>query len=95
MRPVDDKVMPFLKSENTGMEVFPMVNNSDGVNWVDITPFLNNPDSRARFRQQVARFLATDKYHGLMVDFEEIDPKAQPGYMAILQELADDLHARA
>ena len=42
----------------------------------------------------MAQFLATDKYHGLMVDFEEIDPKAQPGYMALLQELADDLHSK-
>src|ERR1700692_1523771 len=87
VRPVDDKVMPFLKSENTGMEVFPMVNNSDGVNWVDITPFLNNAGARAVFRQQVATFLATDKYRGLMVDFEEIEPEAQPGYMALLREL--------
>ena len=30
VRPVDDKVMPFLKLEDTGMEVFPMVNNFDG-----------------------------------------------------------------
>jgi peptidoglycan/xylan/chitin deacetylase (PgdA/CDA1 family)/spore germination protein YaaH len=95
IRPVDDKVMPFLKAENTGTEVFPMVNNSDGVNWVDITSFLNDASARARFRQQVAAFLATDKYHGLMVDFEEIPPKAQPGYMALLQELSDDLHAKA
>jgi len=92
---VDDKVMPFLKSENTGMEVFPMVNNSDGVNWVDITSFLNDANARALFRQQVAAFLATDKFRGLMVDFEEIPPQAQPGYMALLQEVADDLHAKA
>src|SRR3984957_2839058 len=94
VRPVDDKVMPFLKSENTGMEVFPMVNNSDGVNWVDITAFLNNSDSRGLFRQQVDQFLATDKYRGLMIDFEEIDPQAQPGYMALLQELSNDLHSK-
>ena len=37
LHPVDDKVMPFLKSEDTGMEVFPMVNNFDGVDWVDIS----------------------------------------------------------
>ena len=37
VRPVDDKVMPFLKSEDTGMEVFPMVNNFDGVDWVDVS----------------------------------------------------------
>jgi hypothetical protein len=75
IRPVDDKVMPFLKAENTGTEVFPMVNNSDGVNWVDITSFLNDADARSLFRQQVAAFLATDKYRGLMVDFEEIPPR--------------------
>src|SRR5579864_851684 len=95
IHPVDDKVMPFLKSENTGMEVFPMVNNSDGVNWVDITSFLNDANARALFRLQVAAFLATDKFSGLMVDFEEIPPQAQPGYMALLQEVADDLHAKA
>src|SRR5579864_9032639 len=95
IHPVDDKVMPFLKSESTGMEVFPMVNNSDGVNWVDITSFLNNADGRARFRQQVDTFLATDRYRGLMLDFEEIDPEAQPGYMALLQEISDDLHGKS
>src|ERR1700680_288060 len=41
VRSVDDKVMPFLKSEETGMEVFPMINNFDGTDWVDITNFLN------------------------------------------------------
>jgi hypothetical protein len=45
--PVDDRVMPFLKTEDPAMEVFPMVNNSDGANWVgDIVGFLNNPDAR-------------------------------------------------
>ena len=86
--------MPFLKSEDTGMEVFPMVNNFDGIDWVDVSAFLNNPDARARFRQQVAAFLATDRYHGLMIDFETLARKAQPGYLALLKELSDDLHAK-
>src|ERR1700704_688575 len=42
---VDDKVMPFLKSEDTGMEVFPLVNNFDGADWIDISAFLNDPDA--------------------------------------------------
>src|SRR5450631_4273587 len=70
IHPVDDKVMSFLKSEDTGTEVFPLVNNFNGVDWFDISGFLNDPEARARFRQQVARFLASDKYRGLMVDFE-------------------------
>ncbi|HXZ42135.1 MAG TPA: glycosyltransferase [Terriglobales bacterium] len=94
VHPVDDKVMPFLKSEGTGMEVYPMVNNSNGVDWVDISAFLNDPDARARFRQEISAFLATDKYHGLMVDFEEFPRDGQPGFNALLNELSEDLHAK-
>ena len=94
MRSVDDKVMPFLKSEDTGMEVFPLVNNFDGIDWVDISGFLNDATARAQFRQQMATFLTSDKYHGLMVDFEAFPKKGQPGFLALLNELADDLHSR-
>jgi cellulose synthase/poly-beta-1,6-N-acetylglucosamine synthase-like glycosyltransferase/peptidoglycan/xylan/chitin deacetylase (PgdA/CDA1 family)/spore germination protein YaaH len=95
VRAVDDKVMPFLKSEETGMEVFPMVNNFDGIDWIDISAFLNDPAARARFRQQIAAFLATDKFRGLMVDFEDFPRKGQPGYLALLNELSGDLHAKS
>ena len=86
--------MPFLKAEDTGMEVFPMVNNFDGVDWVDITGFLNDQGARTRFRQQVSSFLATDKYRGLMIDFETFSKKGQAGYVSLLHELSDDLHAK-
>src|SRR5262249_15118182 len=44
VRQVDDRVMKFLNAEDQQMEVFPMVNNFDGANWVGgITEFLNNP----------------------------------------------------
>src|SRR5213079_1363903 len=85
---VDDKVMPFLKAEDTGMEVFPMINNFDGTDWVDIANFLNDRDARTRFRNEVDTFLATDKYRGLMIDFETLSKKAQPGYTALLKELS-------
>ncbi len=94
VRPVDSKVMPFLKSEDTGMEVFPLVNNFDGANWIDISKFLENPASRALFRAQVAQFLASDKYRGLMVDFEDYPVQAYPSYIIFLQELAGDLHSK-
>src|SRR5207245_5792933 len=67
---LDFKVMPFLKSEDTGTEVFPLVNNFNGTNWIDISGFLNSPEARTRFRQEVAAVLASDKFRGLMVDFE-------------------------
>jgi cellulose synthase/poly-beta-1,6-N-acetylglucosamine synthase-like glycosyltransferase/peptidoglycan/xylan/chitin deacetylase (PgdA/CDA1 family)/spore germination protein YaaH len=93
VQPVDDKVMPFLKSENTGIEVFPLVNNFDGTNWIDVTKFFDNPESRNRFREQILAFLATDNYKGLMVDFEDFPQKGQRGYMTLLAELSQDLHA--
>src|SRR5579863_8172143 len=60
VRSVDDRVMALLKAENNSMEVFPMVNNFDGTDWAEgITDFLNNPDARAIFRQQVQLYLAS------------------------------------
>src|SRR5580700_3569969 len=95
VRPVDDRVMPFIKAEDPGMEVFPMVNNFDGTEWVGgITDFLNNPSARAVFRQQVGMFLSSDRFRGLMVDFEAFPQVGQPGYVALLNELSSDLHSR-
>jgi len=91
---VDNKVMSFLKAEGTSMEVFPLVNNFDGTSWIDISSFLNNPGARSVFRQQIAEFLASDQYRGLMVDFEDFPKAAQPAYAALLNELSQDLHAK-
>jgi cellulose synthase/poly-beta-1,6-N-acetylglucosamine synthase-like glycosyltransferase/spore germination protein YaaH/peptidoglycan/xylan/chitin deacetylase (PgdA/CDA1 family) len=93
--PVDDRVMPFLNAEDTSMEVFPMINNFDGANWVGgVTAFLNNPDARALFRKQASQFLSSGRYHGLMVDFEAFPPSGQAGYVSLLRELSADLHGR-
>jgi peptidoglycan-N-acetylglucosamine deacetylase len=95
VRTVDDEVMPFLKSEETGMEVFPLVNNFDETEWKpEIANFLMDPAARANFRQQMDAFLASDKYRGLMVDFEDFAKSAQPGYLALLGELSSDLHSK-
>ena len=95
VRSVDDRVMPFLNAEDTSMEVFPMVNNFNGSDWVTgITGFLNDLEARALFRQQVSAFLSSGRYHGLMVDFEAFPESGQHGYVALLQELSSDLHGR-
>ena len=95
VHPVDDRVMPFLKAEATDMEVFPVVQNFDGTDFVPaVADFLNNPEARARFRREIALFLATDHYRGLMIDFESFPKRGQPGYVDLLNELASDLHAK-
>ncbi len=96
-RKVDDKLMPFLKGENAETEVFPMVNNFDPVGGVwneNIGPFLNDPNARVRFRREIELFLTSDKYRGLTLDLEEFPLSAQPGYRALIEELATDLHAK-
>ncbi len=60
-RPVDDKVMPFLKSEKAQMDVLPLVNNFDPISnqWrPDVTAkFLADPAARQRFRNELMTFL--------------------------------------
>ena len=94
VRAVDDRVMTFVKSEDTDMEVFPMVNNFDGTDWVDVSRFLNSPEAHRLFRQQIAAFLSSDRYRGLMIDFESFPKAAQRGYVELLNELSSDLHSK-
>ena len=95
VRSVDDRVMPLVKAEDNAMEVFPMVNNFDGTEWAEgIADFLNNPAARALFRKQVGMYLSSDRFGGLMVDFEAFPKAGQSGYVALLNELSSDLHAR-
>ena len=95
VRSVDDRVMPLVKAEDNAMEVFPMVNNFDGTEWAEgIADCLNNPAARALFRKQVGMYLSSDRFGGLMVDFEAFPKAGQPGYVALLNELSSDLHAR-
>lgn len=97
VRPVDDKVMPFLKSEKANVDVLPLINNFDPVRrvWLNsIGEFLSSEAARGRFREQLLQFLATDRFKGAAIDFEEIPVKAQPGFTALIDELGRDLHAR-
>ena len=50
---------------------------------------------RARcFASRWRYFLSSDHFRGLMVDFEAFPDSGQPGYIALLNELSSDLHAR-
>jgi len=93
----DDRVMPFLRTEKAEVEVFPLINNFEPVSkqWLtNIGDFLNDPAARRNFRSQLLLFLASDRFKGAAIDFEEIPLKAQPGFNALVEELGADLHAR-
>jgi cellulose synthase/poly-beta-1,6-N-acetylglucosamine synthase-like glycosyltransferase/peptidoglycan/xylan/chitin deacetylase (PgdA/CDA1 family)/spore germination protein YaaH len=94
---VDDKVMPFLKSEKANVDVFPLINNFDPVHrkWLaNVGQFVQDPNARRNFRDQLLLFLSSGRFKGATLDFEDIPSKAQPGFRALVAELGSDLHAR-
>ena len=97
-RPVDDKVMPFLKGEKAQMEVLPLVNNYDPVSnqWdPDATAkFLATPAARQRFRSELMAFLATDQYKGITLDIEAFPESSRADYLTLVQELYGDLRSK-
>jgi peptidoglycan-N-acetylglucosamine deacetylase len=97
-RPVDDKVMPFLKSEKAQMDVFPLVNNFDPVSnqWQpDVTAkFLADRAARQRFRDELINFLSTDQYRGITLDIEAFPETSRGDYKTLVQELYSDLQAK-
>jgi peptidoglycan-N-acetylglucosamine deacetylase len=97
-REVDDKVMPFLRSEKAQMEVLPLVNNFDPISnqWQpDVTAkFLGDPSARQRFRNELMAFLATDQYKGITLDIEAFPETSRGDYKTLVQELYSDLQGR-
>ena len=97
-RPVDDKLMAFLKNEKATTEVFPLVNNFDPIvnQWnPDLTArFLADPAARKRFREELLTFLATDQFKGITLDIEGFPDASRGDYHVLVEELHDDLQAK-
>src|SRR5450755_3183285 len=97
-RPIDEKVMSFLKGERAQTEVFPLVNNFDPISnqWnPELTAkFMADPAARQRFRSELMAFLATDDYKGITLDLEAIPDDARDDYRQLLKELYTDLQAK-
>ncbi|MGB7553427.1 MAG: polysaccharide deacetylase family protein [Candidatus Korobacteraceae bacterium] len=96
-RPIDDKVMSFLKGEKAQTEVFPLVNNFDPISnqWnPDTAKFMADSAARQRFRSELLKFLATDQYKGITLDIEAFPDSSRDDFRTLVRELYDDLHAK-
>ncbi len=97
-RPVDDKVMSFLKGEKAQTEVFPMFDNYNQVDnkWdpEQTAKFMADPEARKRFRQEALAFLASDQYKGMTLDIEAYPDSARDDYRKLVEELYSDLQAK-
>jgi cellulose synthase/poly-beta-1,6-N-acetylglucosamine synthase-like glycosyltransferase/peptidoglycan/xylan/chitin deacetylase (PgdA/CDA1 family)/spore germination protein YaaH len=92
---IDPKLMPFIRRSNAQVDVLPLVNNFDPTSnqWLANTAgMLNDPAARARFREEIDAFLASDNYQGITLDLEDFPETGQPGYRSLVAELAADLH---
>ncbi len=96
-RPIDDKVMAFLKGEKAQTEVFPLVNNFDPITnqWnPDTAKFMADPAARQRFRNELLTFLGTDQYKGITLDIEAFPDSSRDDFYTLVEELYGDLHGK-
>ncbi len=83
-----------LQTSNIEIPTMPLMNNSDGTNWLtgEMAAMLKNPAARRHLAQQAVQYIAHNHYAGLVVDFEEIPGKSQDDFTRFIAELAADLH---
>src|SRR5487761_2194185 len=74
--------------------IMPLLNNSDGTNWLtdEMTALLKDSSARKHLADQAVAYLSKNHYDGLVVDFEEIPDKSQKDFSQFISELATDLH---
>ena len=93
----ENRVAHTIQAAGEDTEIFPLVDNYDPIKNVflpSIGDFLVDAGARDNFVQQISRFLqANSSYRGISLDFQEIPPEAQQGYMALLASLSARLHS--
>ncbi len=73
----------------------PLLNNSDGTNWLTdkMAAMLKSSAARQHLAQQAVQYIAQNHFAGLVVDFEEIPKQSQKDFTQFVAELAADLHS--
>ena len=92
---VDEPASNFLK-EHKDLPVVPLVTNFDfkKEKWraKEIAASLRSPTARTKMIWTLLDFVQHGGYRGVMVDFEQILPAAQPGYRQFITDLAILFH---
>ena len=73
-----------LQQQNPPIKIptMPLLNNSDGTNWLtdEMAAMLKDPAARQHLSDQAVQYLAQNHYAGMVVDFEEIPEKSQKDF---------------
>ncbi len=85
-----------LQQQNPPIKIptMPLLNNSDGTNWLtdEMAAMLKDSAARQRLSDQSVQYITQNHYAGLVVDFEEIPEKSQKDFTRFIGELAGALH---
>ena len=83
------------QTSNIEIPTMPLMNNSDGTNWLtaEMAAMLKNSVARQNLSQQAVQYITQNHFSGLVVDFEEIPDASQKDFSKFIGELATILHA--
>ena len=93
-----NKVKNVIQQAHEDTEIFPHFNNVNfhtGTFDPTTGDLLKDPAKRAVLRQELQRFFTSfPGYHGLSLDFENLNDDERPFYLTFIQEVYSDLHSR-
>ena len=91
----DADLARWLAESDARIAVMPVLDNVDGSKWrgAEIGALLGTDAARRTLIADVERYATVHRSAGVVVDFEEVPPAAQPGLRQLARELAAHLHA--
>ena len=90
------QVTRYIREHKPEAAIVPLVNNWSGTQWegAKLGRMLGDPKARAHVVEQLLDFVQNHGYAGVSIDFEDLPPKAQPGYNSLLLELYLAFHPK-
>jgi peptidoglycan-N-acetylglucosamine deacetylase len=86
----------YIRTHRPEVAIVPLVNNWSGSQWegAKLGKMLTDPKARTHVVSQLLDYVNRHGYAGVSIDFEDIPARAQPGFRALLAELATAFHPK-
>jgi peptidoglycan-N-acetylglucosamine deacetylase len=87
---IEDRALKYVHATKPNILILPMIQNAVEGQWdgARLARLLANPTARAARIKEIVGFLATNKFQGLTIDFEEVPAAAQKNLQLFLTEMA-------
>ncbi len=88
-------VLKFIAERRPDLKVMPLINNFDGRDWQGrvLAGMVASPDARAHVIRQLLDYVASNRFPGVSIDFENIPPASMPQFARFIGELSTAFHA--